>query len=150
MTLKNYFKKELLPNLPKRIAQASPKPILTHSLTPTPFVVLLDSSQKKYEPLAKKITLQLFPAEMNFEFIYSTDWDQRLHHVQYLIVMGAQLSKKILKTEDKISQLQGQLFEHDLYGTVIPLYAPEFIDLNPHIKRMTWDGIKAIKSKLSL
>jgi uracil-DNA glycosylase len=74
---------------------------------------------------------------------------KQIHVIQPRIIcaLGTFAAQTLLKTDTKISQLRGKLF--DLEGiTVIPTYHPAFLLRNPERKREVWEDMKKIAELL--
>ena len=67
----------------------------------------------------------------------------RVIQPKIICALGTFAAQTLLKTDTKISQLRGKLF--DLEGiTVIPTYHPAFLLRNPERKREVWEDMKKI------
>jgi len=71
----------------------------------------------------------------------------RIIQPRIICALGTFAAQTLLKTDTKISQLRGKLF--DLEGiTVIPTYHPAFLLRNPERKREVWEDMKKIAGLL--
>jgi DNA polymerase len=71
----------------------------------------------------------------------------RVIQPRIICALGTFAAQTLLKTDTKISQLRGKLF--DLEGiTVIPTYHPAFLLRNPERKREVWEDMKKIAGLL--
>ena len=70
---------------------------------------------------------------------------------KFIICLGATASQNLLKTEEKISALRGQIFKCDIEGVdakVICTYHPAYVLRNPAAKGKVWDDLKVFLEEL--
>ncbi|MFZ4714497.1 MAG: uracil-DNA glycosylase, partial [Bacteriovoracaceae bacterium] len=82
-----------------------------------------------------------------------------LHEIHYyrpqiVVTLGAFATSVILGTEDRLSSIHGEYFERETVsdlGTkhayqIMPIFHPEFLLINPNMKKTTWTDLqKAMK-----
>jgi DNA polymerase len=64
-----------------------------------------------------------------------------------IVCLGTFAAQTLLATDEKISKLRGQLFEHK-ERKVIPTYHPAFLLRNPSMKRPVWEDMQKVMKHL--
>lgn len=113
--------------------------------------------------------LETFKLEKNqiwLSFINSTS---EASHINYfynelikispslIITMGSNATKFMLRKNDKLSQIQGEIFscsfedqtKNSFNFSVMPLFHPDFLTINPNMKRSTWISMQKIMALLT-
>ena len=138
--------------------------------TDKPILAIIDCdeeqgmSEQSFQLLEKIFkSMQIQNNELNYLKVWPKELMQddlcaNLAHSRTKIVflIGTLTTQHFLGKDKKISQTQGQIFEHYYQDSVfyfIPLYHPDFISLNSSIKNLTWSSVKNllpwIKQQLS-
>jgi uracil-DNA glycosylase family 4 len=68
------------------------------------------------------------------------------------VTLGANSTHKILKVQDRLTQLHGQFFNRKIenIGTfiVVPLFHPSIIENNQNMKKTAWTDMQKIMKQL--
>lgn len=76
--------------------------------------------------------------------------DLRLLRPKLLLALGATATNMLLLRRERLSQIHGQIFTnelkfsdgHELNCFFMPIYHPDFLLINPNMKRATWEDMK--------
>jgi len=67
------------------------------------------------------------------------------------MTMGSIATQAVLNTEERLSKLQGKLQtrtwsypKEKISFKIMPIFHPEYLIINPAMKRSAWDGMKCI------
>lgn len=77
---------------------------------------------------------------------------------QIVMCMGAFATSLLLATDERLSNLHGQMFERELTTAsgikhryqIMPIFHPEFLLINPNMKKTTWDDLQKAMKTLGL
>jgi len=71
---------------------------------------------------------------------------------EVILTLGANPTHKILKIQDRLSQIHGQFFQrkmnHSLDFLVVPLFHPSIIETNQNMKKTAWIDMQKIMKQL--
>jgi uracil-DNA glycosylase family 4 len=73
-----------------------------------------------------------------------------------IMTLGASAAHKLLGIKDRLSKIHGQSFEktvtttdkEDLNFTIVPIFHPEFLLINPAMKKTAWEDMQVIMQTL--
>jgi len=71
-----------------------------------------------------------------------------------IVLLGAEATKRLLKTDKGIFQTRGKWFDmkNSITNSVLPcisMFHPRYVLAHPHSKKETWSDLKAIRDKLT-
>ncbi|HAZ14073.1 MAG: hypothetical protein A2X86_14260 [Bdellovibrionales bacterium GWA2_49_15] len=74
----------------------------------------------------------------------------RLLRPKLILALGATACNMLLLRRERLSQVHGQIFTnelkfsdgHDFHCFFMPIYHPDFLLINPNMKRATWEDLK--------
>ena len=73
---------------------------------------------------------------------------------EVIVTLGAAPTQKILKGQERLTQVHGQFFTRKIEGvgsfTVVPLFHPSIIENNLNMKKAAWTDMQKIMSHLNL
>lgn len=132
--LKGGFIDELLTGFPLKTAEFFERMILAMKLDPSEVMIYPVEKSEDSDLSAEVIRISLF---LNPEI---------------LITLGAKASQKILKSNDRLSNIHGQFFERKVENQstlqIVPLFHPSILETNQSMKKTTWADMQIIMKHL--
>ena len=128
------FLDEVLTGFPLKTAEFFERMILAMKLDPSEVLIypVEMSEEKDLSAEVIRISLSLNP--------------------EMLITLGAKATQKILKSNDRLSQIHGQFFERKVENEgslqIVPLFHPSIIETNISMKKTTWADMQIIMKHL--
>ncbi|MES2527772.1 MAG: uracil-DNA glycosylase family protein [Bdellovibrionota bacterium] len=132
--VKGSFLDEVLTGFPLKTAEFFERMILAMKLDPSEVMIYPVEKNEESDLSAEVIRISL---SLNPEI---------------LITLGAKATQKILKSNDRLSQIHGQFFERKVENQgslqIVPLFHPSIIETNISMKKTTWADMQIIMKHL--
>lgn len=91
------------------------------------------------------------------DFLENAKKEAYFFNFPIIISLGAYTTQVILNSKERLSKVQGQVFHREwVYGSkresirVVPLFHPDFLLINPAMKRAAWEGMQVAMKLFTL
>lgn len=104
----------------------------------------------------KSTEVMIYPVEGHEEVDYSQDVLQIVGFFKpdLVVTLGAKATQKILKSNDRLSQVHGQFFTRKYNDSqsfqIVPLFHPSIIETNQNMKKAAWTDMQKIMKFLKI
>jgi hypothetical protein len=132
--LREGFLNELIIGFPLKTAELFERMIAAMKLSPSEVII--------------------FPVEGSDETDFASDAMAvaAFYRIEIIITLGAKATQKILKSNDRLTQVHGQFFTRKLGESqtiqVVPLFHPTIIETNQNMKKTAWADMQKIMKHL--
>jgi hypothetical protein len=132
--LKEGFINELIVGFPLKTAELFERMIAAMKLTPA--------------------EVMIYPVEGSDESDYAFDVMAvaSFYRPEIIVTLGAKATQRILKSNDRLTQVHGQFFSRKVGATltfqVVPLFHPSIIETNQNMKKTAWTDMQKIMRHL--
>ncbi len=106
------------------------------------------------QQIARTLALPAEGAKEDIERLYG---DIRKHSPEVVVTLGALATNLLLGRQERLSQIHGSIIPREvetsdgpLSFTLVPLFHPEFLLINPNMKRTAWLDMQKIMTPLGI
>jgi DNA polymerase len=95
----------------------------------------------------EKETIKRVPFDENIDTRLELNKSVTMHRPQVVVSMGAVVTNMLLEKKEKLSGIHGQLIPmetSDWKYLLVPIFHPEFLLINPNMKRTAWNDLQKI------
>jgi hypothetical protein len=132
------------------VVESAARELGQEALTPQLFLTeeILDLYLKMTTALKLNFTPILLPLKFDDEEECSLLELIALTKPTVIAPLGSRATQILLSTREKLSKIQGNFYPFELPNglqtTICPLFHPEFLLINPSMKKMTWESLQKI------